>query len=163
MSDTRGLLTLARLIEIKREEVDVYRADWDRLQQLLRVEAQRLEAMRQEETGVVVRMREEQAGMSEASGMGSLNATAMMEVRRYLAVLRGRIVGQESVWREIEQQAAQALEQLEQVYAQMRVLERVSERKRSRIQQEAVRRAYTCADEMEVTRMANGEAQRVGD
>lgn len=155
MKTSRELLTVARLIAIKREELEVHRLDLLRLRQLLSVEEKRLGEIEAEELHLLDAMREAQ------SGVQSLDPVAMMESRRYLLVVQARGAAQKSVCDDIAVQGTLAQNELERVYSEIRSLERLSERKLFRAAQEEKRVAYLQADDQETTRVSNGKVDHV--
>lgn len=149
MKPAKDSLSVARLIAIKKEELEQHRLDLLRLQQLQRTEAVKLGDIEARERAFVDEMRMAQ------SGSRRLDAMAMIGSRRYLAVLQGQTIGQRGVCDEIDAQCSLAQAELERVFAEVRALERLAERRKNRASIEEKRVSYLHADDQEITRSSN--------
>lgn len=156
MSDARGQMTISRLVEIKQEELEAQRIDLRRLQHLLKLEQGRLQEIFSEETALVQEMRRFQEGGER------LDADTMVASRRYLSVVRDRLAAQDAICNEIFAQEELVQRELERIYGEIKALERLSERKRTRALQEEKRVGYLRADDQEITRISNARGDYVG-
>ncbi|MBI2308405.1 MAG: hypothetical protein HYU78_13965 [Rhodocyclales bacterium] len=149
MKVDKGLMTVARLIAIKKEELEQHRLDLRRLQQLLQSAEASLKQAEENERSFVDEMRDAQ------SGSRKLDAAAMIESRRYLGVLQGLAAERRGMFDDIDKQCSLAQSELEQVFAEVRALERLAERRRTRVSLDEKRVGYLHADDQELTRVAN--------
>lgn len=146
MNDMAGALTVARLVAIKREELDRYRQDLVRLEQI--VEAARAEhyAASESERNFLDEMRQSEHARK------SLDASGMIERRRYLTHLQSQTEQQQVALDQALAQRDQAHRCLEQAFSEMRALERLAERRLARARTERQRLEYSRSDDEEITR-----------
>lgn len=152
-----SLQTVARLVAIKREELEHHRLDLLRLQHILRDEAVKLKEFEEIERSFVDGMRATEVGNNR------LDAAVMIESRRYLLVLQSRIKEQQRAFDEVESLRSLAQGELDRLFVEVRALERLAERRKARGMRKEKRIAYLLADDQEITRVANGRSEHVAD
>lgn len=152
-----SLQTVARLVAIKREELEHHRLDLLRLQHILRDEAVKLKEVEEIARSFVDGMRATEVGNNR------LDAAVMIESRRYLLVLQSRIKEQQRAFDEVESLRSLAQGELDRLFVEVRALERLAERRKARGMRKEKRIAYLLADDQEITRVANGRSEHVAD
>lgn len=152
-----SLQTVARLVAIKREELEHHRVDLLRLQHILCNEAVKLKEAEEIERSFVNGMRVAEAGNSR------LDASVMIESRRYLLVLQNRIEEQQRAFDEVEALRSSAQGELDRLFVEVRALEMLAERRKASGMRKEQRIAYLHADDQEITRVANGRSEHVAD
>lgn len=152
MDDKAQQRTISRLISIKREELDRYRQDLQRLGQMVLMGRRELELARQSERSFLEDIRQSE------SALGTLSVQDMLERRRYLAFLREKAMVQSEMLAQVEEQQQQAQGCVDTAFAEMKSLERVAERLVERLHREIQRKNYVQADDQEVVRSLYQEA-----
>lgn len=152
MDDKAQQRTISRLISIKREELDRYRQDLQRLGQMVLMGRRELELARQSERSFLEDIRQSE------SALGTLSVQDMLERRRYLAFLREKAMVQSEMLAQVEEQQQQAQGCVDTAFAEMKSLERVAERLVERLHRETQRKNYVQADDQEVVRSLYQEA-----
>lgn len=152
MDDKVQQRTISRLISIKREELDRYRQDLQRLEHMVLMGRRELELARQSEQSFLEDIRQSE------SVHGTLSVQDMLERRRYLAFLREKTVAQSEMLAQVEEQQRQAQGCVDTAFAEMKSLERVAERLVERLHRETQRKNYVQADDQEVVRSLYQEA-----
>lgn len=155
MKPEKSLITVARLIAIKKEALEQHRLDLARLQQLQQSAEASLKQAEASERSFVDEMRDAQTGSRK------LDAAAMIESRRYLAVLQGQLAERRGMFDDIEKQCSLAQAELERSFAEVRALERLAERRKTRVVLDEKRIGYLHADDQELTRVANRRSDHV--
>lgn len=146
MNQDRSMVTLNRLISLKREEMDGLRQDLARLDHLLAVAEQDWNGARKDEAGFL-----ELTRLRESNG---LEAHLMVERRRYLALLHDKTEEKILAKNQALAQRDQAMKSLEAAYLEIRALEKLSERRTTIALEDARRSAYMQADDYEIARQS---------
>ncbi len=150
MNDLANTATIARLIAIKREEVDRLRQDLGRIERLVELAQTQLESAEQDEAAFL-----EETRQAEHPTAGGLDAEGMLERRRYLMHLQGETEKQRRTLDQALEQQRRARRGLDKAFAEMRALERLAERRQLRAVAERQRLDYLRADDQEITKTVN--------
>lgn len=150
MNDFAGAATVARLIAIKREELDRLRQDLGRMDRLVELGRAQFDGAKRDEQAFL-----EETRQAEQRTQASLDARKMIERRRYLLHLQSETEKKQLALDQALEQQKQARRSLEKAFAEMRSLERLAERRRTRAAAERQRLEYLRADDQEVTKTAN--------
>jgi len=152
MKFANSVSTVTRLIAMKREELDSYRQDLSRLEQIVRLAHDKFSNAINAEKDFLSETR-----LAESDPRG-LRPAAMMDRRHYLAYLEKCCKSARGALDESVMQHDLAQHQLEKIFAEIRTLERLAERRLSKAAEEEQRLGYLRADDQEVTKNANMKA-----
>lgn len=147
MAGNRTQRSLTRLAGVKRQHVDTLRADLMRLRDLhLQAEREHSEAL-QAESGFIETMR-------AAELSSGLRADSMIEHRAYLAYLSAGVARCSDSVRRVAAQVNEACDALERARRDVKMLEKLFERRANALHSEAQRKDYVMADAQQLVRRA---------
>jgi len=146
MKEMATSLTVARLIAIKREELDQYRQDLARLEQIVSAARTLLDTAIENERNFLDEIRQNEHAETR------LDPPRMIQNRRYLIHLQNETKQTQEAADQAVTQRDQAHQCLKTAHSEMRSLERLAERRQVRAHSEQQRLDYLRADDQEIAR-----------
>jgi flagellar biosynthesis chaperone FliJ len=147
MNEMPARNTVSRLVAIKSEELELYRQDLARLERILQTEQEKLLAAQEGERRLLAEIREAEQGKSR------LDPVEMVEGRRYLEYLQEITRTSLAAFERVVAQRDNAHRCVLKAFEEMRVLERLAERRLGRALAEQRRVDFRRADDQEIARI----------